>query len=116
MSEQLALALDIDAVNAQLSSALAIRCDLHQRRERGVLTIYEYVLGLAWVRAQEAELEPVRRRAGYNFARAWELVTARTDYRGPSATADETAPRAGIRSANSHTAFFTSVLRRQSFA
>lgn len=95
MSEQLALAVDIDAVNAQLSSALDVRCDLHDRRKAGLVTVYEYVLGLAWVRAQEAELEPIRERAGYNFSRAWEQVTARTDYTGPSATADEMRRAAG---------------------
>ncbi len=83
------LAEDVDAANLRLREAIDIRCDLHDRRKAGLISVHEYVLGLWWVREQEAELEPVRERAGYNFSRAWELCTARTDYTGPSATADE---------------------------
>lgn len=83
----------VDEANARLKNAILIRCDLHQRRKAKLIGVDEYVMGLWWVRRQEAELEPIRRAAGYNFSRAWEGCTARTDYTGPSATAD--ALRAG---------------------
>jgi hypothetical protein len=64
----------VDEANERLRDALDIRVDAHRRRERGELTVYEYLNVLAWVRDQEDELEPIREAAGYTWSRAWELL------------------------------------------
>jgi hypothetical protein len=85
---QLALGLDgvtFEEANERLRAAVRIRVDAHRRRERGAMTVHEYLTALRWVRAVEDELEPIRAAAGYCCSRAYELCTVHTDdfYRSP---------------------------------
>ena len=81
---QLALGFDgitLEEANKRLRAAVGIRVDAHRRRERGAMSVHEYLTALRWVRAVEDELEPIREAAGYYCSRAYELCTAHTaDY------------------------------------
>lgn len=69
-----------DQANEELDAALLVRCDAHDRRRRGAMTVHEYLVALEWVRWVENNLDAVRRAAGYTCSRAMETCTARTDY------------------------------------
>jgi L-alanine-DL-glutamate epimerase-like enolase superfamily enzyme len=78
---QLALGVDgvsFEEANERLRAAVRIRVDAHRRRERGAMTVHEYLTALRWVRAVEDELEPIRELDGYCCSRAFELCTAHT--------------------------------------
>jgi hypothetical protein len=76
----------IEAVNARLTTAVNVRVEAHRAREDGRLDVPFYIARLAWARRVEAELEPLRRTAGYVVSRAYELCTAHTaDFYRPRA-------------------------------
>jgi hypothetical protein len=81
---QLTLGVDgvtFEQANEWLRNAIVIRVDAHRRRERGAMSVHEYLTALRWVRRVEDELEPIREAAGYCCSRAFELCTAHTaDY------------------------------------
>jgi hypothetical protein len=71
---------EADLANERIDAALLVRCDAHDRRRRGEMTVHEYLVALEWARWVENNNDPIRRAAGYTCSRAWEVVTARTDY------------------------------------
>lgn len=72
--------MSADDANRRLDAALVVRVDAHRRRGAGRMDVHEYLVALEWARWVEDTLDPVRRAAGYTCSRAWERVTARTDY------------------------------------